>query len=344
MARNIPPPSCLATGIGALPHRDPDAACRDALDCFPRFPYIPTLPNRGPLEGIVFSESAQLPGLLIRDGRLYVDSRSDNSAAQEQVFADYLDGNSSAYPAESAYASAFHAMMTRRLPDVLALKYQVTGPVTFGMQVVDCGKRPIFYDPLYADLLGKLIGLRARWLEQEMQARTGAPATLIVLSEPYLATLGSSVVPLDKDAVRSAIGDVAALLEGGLGIHCCSNTDWGFLFSLDAAVLSFDAYANVREFLLYPEDLARYLEQGGVVAWGIVPAEHQVFAQETPDSLYDRFVAIKRQVSEYVDEDRFLAQSLITPTCGIRTTDVPGAIAIMRTAAAIAERAREAIS
>jgi len=150
-------------------------------------------------------------------------------------------------------------------------------------------------------------------------------------------------VPLDKDAVRSAIGDVAALLEGGLGIHCCSNTDWGFLFSLDAAVLSFDAYANVREFLLYRGSRAT-LEQGGGVAGGIVPAEHQVFAQETPDSLYDRFVAIKRQVSEYVDEDRFLAQSLITPTCGIRTTDVPGAIAIMRTAAAIAKRAREAIS
>src|SRR5690606_6583777 len=129
-ARNIPPPSCLATGVGALPHTDPEAACQDALDCFPRFPYIPTLPNRGYLESIVFTESAQLPGRLVRDGRLYVDSRSDNSAAQEQVFADYLEGNFAAYPADPSHASAFHAMMTYRLPDVLALKYQVTGPVT----------------------------------------------------------------------------------------------------------------------------------------------------------------------------------------------------------------------
>ncbi len=45
------------------------------------------------------------------------------------------------------------------------LKCQVTGPVTFGMQVVDAEKRPIYYDSQLADVLSKMIALKARWCE-----------------------------------------------------------------------------------------------------------------------------------------------------------------------------------
>ena len=47
---------------------------------------------------------------------------------------------------DSAHASAFTEMMTRQFPKAKAIKCQVTGPVTFGMQVVDADKRPIYYD------------------------------------------------------------------------------------------------------------------------------------------------------------------------------------------------------
>ena len=42
--------------------------------------------------------------------------------------------------------------------------------VTFGMQVVDADKRPIYYDSQLADVLSKMIALKARWCENEMQA------------------------------------------------------------------------------------------------------------------------------------------------------------------------------
>ena len=47
MAKMIPPPYSRATGVGALPHTDPAAACSDVLSAFPDFPYVPTLPDRG---------------------------------------------------------------------------------------------------------------------------------------------------------------------------------------------------------------------------------------------------------------------------------------------------------
>jgi len=340
MAKMIAPPCSGATGVGALPHTDPTTACDDVLSVFPDFPYIPTLPDRGQLESIVYNDSEQLPGRTIRDDRLFYDSTADNTAALEKVFLDYLEENIAEYPLHERYASAFLAMMNRDLSKAPILKWQVTGPVTFGMQVVDAGKRPIYYDAQLADMLSKMLALKACWAEAEMMAKTGVKETLIVLNEPYLASLGSSVVPLDKETVTAGWNDIAALVKGGLGIHCCSNTDWEFIMNLNPSVISIDAYTTAKEFLLYGESIAAYLERGGVVAWGIVPADLRVFEKETVDSLHARYLGIRRELSTRVSPDLFDRQSMITPSCGIRFADRNGAVAIMQAAAEISRRVR----
>ncbi|MDD1661096.1 MAG: hypothetical protein LUQ49_01380 [Methanomicrobiales archaeon] len=340
MSRPIPPPGSLATGVGALPHRDPEAAVDVVLRIFPRFPYVPTLPNRGFLESIVCSDSAMLPGRMIRDGRLLVDASRDITPEMEQIYTDYLEKNTAPYATPPEYGSGFFEMMTRRLPGALLLKCQVTGPVTFGMQVVDADKRPIYYDPQFADILGKLIALRARWCEEEIRSRTGLYRTLVILNEPYLASLGSSVIPIDRDSVLAGWHDISALVEDGLGVHCCTNTDWAFLTSLRPSVISFDAYGNAREFLLYMDDVVRFMESGGVVAWGIVPSDPKVFARETADSLTARYLGIRKTVTEHIDEKVFDRQSLITPSCGIQLGTEAEAVAIMETAAAVSAKVR----
>ena len=228
----IPSPELRATGVGALPHRDPDEACRAVLAVFPEIPFIPTLPNRSLLETVVFADSEHLPGGVIREGRLTVDRSVDPSEAMAQVLLDYLEGNAKPYGIGEAYGSGFHAMMDRDLSGALLVKCQVTGPVTFGMQVVDETRRPILYDPEYADLLGKLLGLRARWCEEMMRERMGARATLVVLTEPYLASLGSAVVPVDPGVAASAFEDVAGLLEGGSGSTAAPTPTGGLSWGL----------------------------------------------------------------------------------------------------------------
>jgi hypothetical protein len=341
MAKMIPSPHSLATGVGALPHKDPVAACNDILDIFPEFPFIPTLPDRGQLESIVFNDSEQLPGRIIRDDRLLFDSTTDQSEGMEKVYMDYVEGNYAPYALHKEYASGFIEMISRNLSEVKVLKCQVTGPVTFGMQVVNADKRPIYYDVQLADVLSKMIALKARWCERVMRDKTGVTETLVVLNEPYLASLGSSVVPVDKETVRAGWEDIFALVEGGLGIHCCSNTDWEFVLGLNPSVVSIDAYTTAKEFLLYADSIVNYMEQGGVVAWGIVPAEYKIFATETTDSLYQKYLAIRSRLCATIPEQIFDAQSLITPSCGIRFADRHGSLAIMKTAAEISHRIRD---
>lgn len=336
----LPPMDSLATGIGALPHTDPRKACDDVLAIYPEVPYIPTLPARGILESIVFCDSPRLPGGMIVDDRLVVDRSRDLAMEMEQIYLDFVEQHTEPYALTSGYASGFVEMLGKTLCRPRILKWQLTGPVTFGMQVVDQDRRPIYYDEQFADILPKMLGLRARWCEQAMKTIPEVSRTLVVLNEPYLWALGSSVIPISRDAVISGWQDIASLLEDGLGVHCCSNTDWEFVMSLSPSVISLDAYTGSCEFLLYMEALARYLESGGVVAWGMVPADYRIFAGESKQSLLQRYQEIRRQVTEYIPSGLFDSRSLITPTCGIRLADETGALEIMRTAAWISAQIR----
>jgi hypothetical protein len=76
------------------------------------------------------------------------------------------------------------------------------------------------------------------------------------------------------------------------------------------------------------------------VAWGIVPAEYKIFATETGDSLYEKYLAIRTQLTARMPTELFDAQSLITPSCGIRFADRDGSLAIMGAAAEISRRIR----
>ena len=341
MKHPLPPPQTQATGVGALPHTNPYSAWKAALSLFPRFPFVPTLPNRSWNEQIVYSDSTHLPGRTVVKGRLYADTTKDLLPAMETIYLDFLEGRVEPYGADEEHASAFHVMMQNPPVACDVLKCQVTGPVTFGMQVTDCTKRPLFYDAQFADLLGKLLGLRARWFEREMRNHVSGE-TLVVFNEPYLASLGSSVVPLNRESVEQALQDAVTLLEGAWGIHCCANTDWGFILSLQPSVLSFDAYQLAKEFLLYSEDIARYLEQGGVIAWGIVPSDPRAYSTESVATLFDRYAGIRSRLLELVPAERLDAQSLITPTCGILFGTEQEAEKILQGTAMLAEQIRSA--
>jgi hypothetical protein len=341
MPTMIPSPGYLATGVGALPHTDPASAWHLARTLFPQFPFVPTLPRRGLLERIVFNDSSHIPGRMLVGERLFVDTKKDHSPEIERIYQDFLEGNAASYGTGPEYASAFHEMLAHPPDHPMVLKCQVTGPVTFGMQVIDCDKRPIFYDPQYADVLGKVLGLQARWLECQICRHTSAASSLVVFNEPYLTSLGSSVIPLDQEAVAGALTDAASLLEGGYGIHCCANTDWAFLLSLEPSVLSFDAYLLAREFLLYADAIATYLEKGGVIAWGIVPVDDAIFRKESIGSLALRIQDIRSHLSDYIDTEVIDTQSLITPTCGIQMGEERMAEEILATTAVLATQCRE---
>ena len=200
----------------------------------------------------------------------------------------------------------------------LALKGQITGPVSWGLSVIDRNQRPILYDEVLADAVGKHLRLKASWQERKLRQlgeQLGTEHTIMFVDEPYMASFGSRFVSLSRQQVVRLLEEVFAGLRGLKGVHCCGNTDWSLLVNTSVDILSLDAYDYAETLVRYASDVAQFLERGGIIAWGIVPAS--VLSQrETVDSIVGRLrQAIDRLADSGVPRDAIMRASLVSPSC-----------------------------
>ena len=133
-------PNCRATGIGSTPHIESDAAVDFVLETFPDVPYWPQLPRRVFQENMYAQFTEHLPGARIEDERIFVQL-GDGWLEQAEVFyAAFLEEDPDRFSISPEYAEGLHGLLNRGpLEDVWAVKGQVTGPISFGMQVTDQG-------------------------------------------------------------------------------------------------------------------------------------------------------------------------------------------------------------
>ena len=267
--------SLLATSIGSLPHTDPVAACRVMTDVLP-IPAWPQLPRRSFKENMYAQYSEGFPGVVVDEA----PSASGWIAART-----WTPGWSGCtrptwrttwtYGAISPdYAAGFHAFLRsrpgRQWP---AVKGSVTGPISWGLTVTDQDKRAILYDDTLADAVAKHLRLKAAWQEREL--RKFCDTTIIFVDEPYMSAYGSAFFSLERDLVVQLLTETMAGIQGLIGVHCCGNTDWSLLMETPADILNFDAYAYAESVALYPDAVRAFLRRGGLLAWGIVPAEDE---------------------------------------------------------------------
>ncbi|MCL0059945.1 methionine synthase [Dehalococcoidia bacterium] len=309
-------PGGLPTAIGSMPHTDPAEACSVVLAHLPDIPVWPQLPLRSFLESMYTQFSEGFPGLIQESDRIYVDRSVDLSDPLGRLYAAYMDNDLQQYAISPEYAAGFHRFLSRELGSALAVKGQVTGPISFGLMVTDQDRRPILYDDTLADALAKHLALKARWQERELSRLS--PNTIVFLDEPYLASTGSAFVAVSADMVVGLIDETLSGLRGLKGIHCCGNADWPVLMNTTIDILSFDAYNYGESLTLYPAEIKAFLDRGGVLSWGIVPSDEAMLSGETASKLLGHLEKLMGLLSDNgIDYDRLLEQSLITPSCGL---------------------------
>jgi len=311
-------PGWLPFALGSVPHMDVSAAWSILLRCFPHIPSWPQLPRRTYLENMYIQFSERFPGIVLEDGRIFVDRTRDLDDDLERLYLAYLEDDLEYGHISAAHAACLETLRQGQisLPQpFVALKGQVTGPVSWGLTIVDQNKRPILYDEVLADAVGKHIRLKAAWQERELAKL--APTTIVFVDEPYMASFGSAFVSLGREQVIGLLEEVFAGLHGIKGVHCCGNTDWGLLLNTSVDILSLDAYDYSETLTLYPADVARFLNRGGIIAWGIVPADIAA-KTETVEGLVARLdEALDRLVEKGVSRDALVQASMITPSCGL---------------------------
>ncbi|HOP68667.1 MAG TPA: hypothetical protein PLY18_02710 [Bacillota bacterium] len=321
-----------ATGIGSLPYSQPEAALNLIFSRLKHVPHWPQLPKRGDDEGLVNQYlSPLLQGGLIEAGEGSPYFRTD-SPDWDRLLLEYLealvapeggeDGERFAFPPRAA--AGFYAFLERGEEDfrgALAVKGQLSGPVTVGFQVTDARRKPAFYSDELREVLVHTLAKQARW-QAERLARTGRPV-LIFLDDPSIYHYGSSTsVGLGREEIQESLGLIMGEIRAAgalVGVHCCAGVDWSLLLELSPEVISFDAYDYLTSLAVYGDLLNSFLKQGGVLAWGLVPTSEAVL-QEDGSSLMRRLLeGMEFLARRGVDRTLLGRRLMFTPSCGTGT-------------------------
>ena len=336
-------PQALATGIGSLPHSNPQDALRLIFSTYPEIPFWPQLPRRDFRENMYAQFSENLVAVKLDLPNEIISAVIDDTMLSqvEAFYARYLADDPGLFALSTDYAAGLHALCNHKtaLKQARWIKGQVTGPISFGLKVVDQNLRPTLYDDTLRDVLVKHVSRQAQW-QANFLADLGTP--LMFVDEPSLSLIGASVVALNRDEVIRDLEEVFSAIRGLKGTHCCGNTDWSMLLSTSFDLISFDAYNYAENLALFADDVKRFLDRGGILAWGIVPTVTEQIMSETEASLAVRLDdAIGLLIKKGIDRDMLYAQAIITPACGLGTLSIPVAERAFALTRSVSQKIRE---
>jgi hypothetical protein len=346
-------PRCLATAIGSLPHADAAQAVRIVLNHIPDAPIWPQLPANGLNEQMEVQYSEGMPRVVIdrEKERMYIDTSGDTSTDLAAFYESYLSEDPDSFRITEEFSKGIPAMLAalegapgpRRF-----VKVQTTGPISFGLTIVDENKRAIFYNEEFVDVVVKALAMKCRW--QIRKFKEHAEGVICFVDEPILSAFGSSTyVSVTRDDVVAKLGEVIEAIheEGALaGVHCCGNTEWPILMDAGADIVNFDAFDYGETIALYPEAVKRHLEAGKALAWGIVPTNSAKIRASTPESLVAKFTALVDHLARTagISKELILRQALITPSCGTGSLPVEDAERVFMVLRAVSAELRTTVA
>jgi len=270
---------------------------------------------------VQFSEG--FPGIVIEEEHIYVDRSQDLDPALERLYTAYLERDTTHYAISPDYAAGLHTLLASEVQPPLAIKGQITGPISCGLSITD-GLRYIVYDETLAEAMARHLRLKASWQEKALSQIS--PTTIIFVDEPYLTSLGTPFVSLPSERVVALLEETLGGLSGLKGLHCCGSADWSLLLSLPIDILSFDAYNYTTALSLYPAEVKSLLQRGGTIAWGVIPNTEESLAKETVASLSDRLEeAMAPFTKEGIRFRQLVSQGLLTPSCGLASLSLEAA-------------------
>lgn len=315
----------LATGIGSLPHRDADVAARFALSSL-ELPTIPTLPKRSPAEGAVAQAIVGLNGVSIGHyGSIAVEARLLDPAAPV-----HTDMSLDSFGGFRAFLD--HAVAVGYTGPV---KWQFVGPVTLGAALVRAGAP----HDLAFDVAANAVRSHLIHLHRLIETALPGSEQVVFVDEPELEGMLEADFVLAPDVAIDHVSMAMSSLEGRVtvGVHSCGAVDIPSVLATGPQVLAVPLSAGVLDAAGY---LAKFMDGGGVIAWGAVPTEGPLTASvERPwRALNDVWCGL---VERGVDPSQLRTQSLVTPECGLSAHSTMIAERIHRLTVELGERVRD---
>jgi len=315
-----------AVSVGSLPHTDAVAAAAFSIAEFD-IATIPSLPTRSTAESMVAQALSGVPGVgFDPDGGIRIDVRLVDP--DHPVSTDLLDD---AFVGTSAFLDLARTVNLDGAP----VKWQIVGPVTLGVELHRAGLDRVTAFRLAANAVGS----RITDLTAAVSTTLPSSPQLAVLDEPWLAQVMAADFPIPPDeAIDLMSGALATLPTTTLGgIHCCAPCDIATVLAAGPGVLSVPATPDLLDWSGY---LTRFIDGGGVVAWGAVPTEGPVpsSADRSWRQLSDLWCGL---VQNGCDAVQLRRRSLVTPHCGLSRHSVSVARRLARLTGDVGKRVKD---
>jgi hypothetical protein len=315
--------SGTASGVGGLPHRDAAVAARFALEQLPDLPAMPTLPRRSPAEGVVTQSVIGIRGITLGPyGSFAVDVRRVDPLADAELRFDH-----EAFAGARAFLEHAAAVGTTG-----PVKWQFVGPLTLGIALARAGVP----SELAFKVAVRAVRQQVQLLHQHVASALPACAQVVVLDEPALPEMMEPSFPLPPDvAIDLLSGALAAVEHGALvGVHSVGAPDWASVIAAGPGLLSLPVRSNLVPIAGY---LARFLEEGGWIAWGAVTTNGPV--PSSPERPWRELSALWCElVAGGCDPLLLRQQALITPSGGLGSHSESVAARVLRIVREIADR------
>ena len=327
--KDAPLPLCATLAIGTLPHQDTNRAVDLMIAMNPECPAWPQLPRIDFRESMYVQFAEGMPAAVVDAGRqrIYFDMETAPEAMAE-FYEHFLTDDIEYLAISGDYARGIKPLL-KRMPTAEArfLKGQVTGPISFGLTVTDAENKPVLYHDDLFEAIVKALAFKGRW--QVEQFRRAAPGLypVIFYDEPYLTQMGSALISLPPEQISASLNECFASIDGYKGTHVCGGTDWGLIAGTEVDILHFDAFEHLQEFLIYEQELAAFMERGGMLAWGIVPTGAEVHEAEA-SALSEQVMRAAETIAAFgggVSDEDVLRRSFVSEACGYGSRDIPTA-------------------
>ncbi len=312
------PGNLLTTAMAVMPHTDPNKALETALSL--DVPFWPQLPNYSYYEDMYVQASEHFPGILLDlENRTLRFSMEKFTEEIEETLSNFNDP--SYFDISKTYSSVYHRFLDMDLADRPAIRGQLEGPISFGFNIQDLNERPILFDdtvrPFMFEFMAKRINVQ---LDRLKSLNNNA---FMFVDEPGLQYLFSAMSGYNDIKAKEDMELFFTMVERPRGVHLCGNPDWDFLLDMDLDILSLDIYTNAEIFASYASSIKRFLNNGGIIVWGIIPTGFEAFETENLDSLTKRLENVWHILGKKgIDIPHMLTKSMLSPaTCCLINPD-----------------------
>ncbi len=314
---------CQTTAMGIMPHRDIGKALKLSLSL--DIPFWPQLPNVSYHEDMYAQASQYFPGIVVDSENQKIWFDSDRFERELNDYSKRI-ADPETFSLGEDYSATYHRFLSQNLERYTSIRGQLIGPVSFGFKVADQNNIPIIYNDFVRALLFDFIQrkMNAHYLELKEKNHHA----FVWLDEPGLGWVFSGLSGYDDMHAKREYRDFIDGLTGPGALHLCANVNLPYLLGMGFDLLSFDAYQMEIMPKDYATAVARFITDGGIISWGIVPTDSTNLGLETPIKLVKRLYDYWQVVADNSDVkvNNIAEQALIAPArCCLKNIGEVGA-------------------